>query len=310
MLIVLRFLDSSFFFVRTGNDGGTIHWFLSTTDAGPNEIGARKIIHSDPAMMNAANVLFTDTTCLEHSQHLVSLSCLKAIDRCLKGHRPWGYYSSLATCANVCRDMCKSIFQAWSNAHGHRSAKDVCKKLWPKACAGRWSGCDKPEQRFLECGKDKLAPIMSQVIRVRDNEVDDATEQKKTSTSTSKSKSTSHMVDELQIEESRAYSEKMGRWRKRTLECIHDSLWWRCVEVMNSCRRPLSHLQNFLQSKRGHWGHIAQLTTGKSDNIEREFTYIWQPLVYSGCVSGDDVDSQFVRNLAFLRLNMVNVLRL
>jgi len=75
--------------------------------------------------------------------------------------------------------MCKAIFQAWSNAHGHRSAKDVCKKLWPKACAGRWSGCDKPEQRFLECGKDKLAPILSQVIRgVRDNEVDDATEQK------------------------------------------------------------------------------------------------------------------------------------
>lgn len=285
--------------LRTDDTSSTVvHWFLCTTDAGPNECGARKILAVDVA--DQPNTFFADFTCLEHSQHLVSLSCLKAADRCLAKHRAWSYYASLATCSNVCRSLCKAIFDAWAQRHGYRSAKDECRKLWPKASSGRWSGCDKPEQRFLQTGMDKLAPIMMNVLsKSEDND----------------KKHSCVEIDELQIEESKAFSAKMGRWRKRAKECFSDNLWWVTVGIMNACRGPLTHLQNFLQKpvdhhdQGEHWGHVARLSTGKAADISRGFNDVWPRLVSTGILSEDcgdpelDADAQFARNMASLVLS-------
>ena len=159
-------LCSTFNMLRTCRDD-IVHWYLATTDAGPNEIGARKIIHADTK--DTPNVLFVDTTCLEHSQHLVALSCLKAADRCLKKFRDWSYYSSLATCSNVCRDVCKSLYRAWLERFGHQSANSHVRTLWPKACSGRLTGCDKPEARFLQCTQEKLSPLLHDLLRAKEN---------------------------------------------------------------------------------------------------------------------------------------------
>lgn len=282
--------------LRTGDTSSTVvHWFLCTTDAGPNECGARKILAADVA--DQPNTFFADFTCLEHSQHLVSLSCLKAADRCLAKHREWSYYASLATCSNVCRSLCKAIFDAWAQRHGYRSAKDDCRQLWPKASSGRWSGCDKPEHRFLQTGMDKLAPIMMDVLsKSLDND----------------KKHSCVEIDELQIEESKAFSAKMGRWRKRAKECFSDNLWWVTVGIMNACRGPLTHLQNFLQKpvdhrdQGEHWGHVARLSTGKAADISRDFNDVWPRLVSTGILEEDcgdpelDADAQFARNMASL----------
>ena len=77
-------------------------------------------------------------------------------------------------------------------------------------------------------------------------------------------------VDELAIEESKAYSQKMSKWRTRAMSCLGDRLWWTTVEVMFACRQPLSHLSNFLHQKQDHkeWGHVAQLVTGKAAAIQ------------------------------------------
>lgn len=270
----------------------TTYWFLCTTDAGSNEMGARRIIHTD--IKDIPNTFFLDVTCLQHSHHLVSLSALKAADRSLKTMRDWSYYSSLAVCANVCRDVGKELYGAWVQCHGAVSAKKACKSLFPKACAGRWSGCDKPEQRFLQCQQHNLAPVLEEVL-VR----------KGGKSQTSESGSLS--VNDLAIEEAKAYSEKMGKWRKRCLECVNDTLWWRCVEVMHKTRQPLTHLSNFLQktmqtakhfTRSEHVNHMYELCTGKALHIFQEFETVWSELQQSGCVFGDDDESLFVRNFA------------
>ena len=265
--------------------GDTLHWYLVTTDGGSNEMGARRIIHTD--VKDLENVFFSDTTCLEHSQHLVSLSGLKAADRCLAKKTDWGYYSSLATCSNVCRDVGQQMFSEWTDAFGLTSAKGMVKTLWPKACSGRWSGCDKPESRFLKCGKQRLEPIMEKIL---------------TKGVAKKTSASSVSIDELAIEESKAYSEKMTKWKRRALTCLKDPLWWRCLEVMHEVRAPLSHLSNFLHQKQGQerFGHVAQLCTGKSTAIYEEFSEVWPKLVRSGCLKGTDGESQFIRNFALL----------
>lgn len=255
-------------------------------------MGARRIIHED--VRQSPNILYTDVTCLEHSQHLVSLSCLKTADRCLEGMRDWKYFGSLATCSNVCRDVGKAIYSEWVKDYGIASAKQHCKSLWPKAIAGRWSGCNKSEERFLLCGRQRLAPILTTVLG---------------KTAASAKKSVKSTVDEHSVEEAQAYSERMSRWKKRTAECIQDSLWWQVVEVMNKTRGPLSHFSNFLHKPQGEWGHIAQLVGGKANDIKEEFNSVWSSLRKSGCLAhtgnendydSDQVQSQFVRNLASL----------
>lgn len=272
-----------------------LHWFTSTTDAGPNEIGARKILQAE--MKDLPNVLYTDFTCLEHSQHLCSLLGLKAADRCLKGYRDWKYYSSLATCSNVCRDLSKELFAEWTATHGYKSAVELCKTLWPKACSGRWSGCEKPEERLLLCGEERLTPILERILEKRQK-----SRQKDNDTTA---------IDDLAIEETKAYSAKMSRWKKKTLECVRDGLWWRCVKIMHSCRGPLAHFSFFLRKRQDQWGHLAQLCCGKQDAIRAEFDDVWRTLLESGCLSDqanpdDDVgdkktsDAQFARNFATL----------
>lgn len=257
-----------------------MHWYLITTDAGPNEMGARRITHSDVSGM--PNVLYTDTTCLEHAQHLV----LKSADKCLKQVRDWKYYGSLATCCNVLRDVGQQLFATWAELHGFDSAKESCKSLWPKACSGRWSGCEKPEARFLECGQARLLPVVTKVL-----DKSRAKKQKKQSAANSS-------VDELAIEENKAYSEKMTRWKVRTLQCLEDQLWWKAVRVMHTTRAPLTHLSNFLHQKQGQWRHVAQLTTGKAMAIFEEFSDVLPTLIRHGCLSGTGSNDQFARNFA------------
>ena len=144
---------------------------------------------------------------------------------------------------------------------------------------------------------DKLAPIMMDVLsKSLDND----------------KKHSCVEIDELQIEESKAFSAKMGRWRKRAKECFSDNLWWVTVGIMNACRGPLTHLQNFLQKpvddrdQGEHWGHVARLSTGKAADISRDFNDVWPRLVSTGILEEDcgdpelDADAQFARNMASL----------
>lgn len=255
-------------------------------------MGARKVIRADT--MDDPNCIFIECTCLEHAQHLVALSVLKAADRCLKGFREWTYYSSLATLVNVCRDVSKQLFRAWTEAYGAESAKKCVRTLFPKACSGRWSGCDRPEQRLLQCGKDMLAPILASVLKTKMSKSDDGD-----------TKSKSHpSINDIAIEETKAYAEKMGRWRKRSLSTVQDTLFWRVMEVMHTSRKPLTHLHSFLQQRQlNQWNHVAQLATGKALSISEEFLDIWPRLTQFQCmVEGEDEEpeeSQFIRNFAF-----------
>ena len=109
-------------------------------------------------------------------------------------------------------------------------------------------------------------------------------------------------IDELAFEESKAYSEKLSRWKKRTKQCLEDPLWWRVLETMHVARGPLAHLSHFLhQKKQGQFNRVAILCTGKASTIF-EFSEVWPKLVKSGCLIGSDDESQFISNFANLCL--------
>ena len=106
----------------------------------------------------------------------------------------------------------------------------------------------------------------------------------KQQTSTASQTKQKHIVkstpDELEIEQTKAYSVKMGLWRSRTLLAVTDLMWSRVVEIMHRLGSPVVHLSNFVKrvvpddELQRVGGALAQLVTGKAMTIFREYTFL------------------------------------
>lgn len=181
------------------------------------------------------DVICLSADCCEHLSHLITLQGLKAADCLLKRRqKPWKFFASLATCCNTVRDLSKQFFVTWSHLHGDQSAMKCAKKLWPKCIGGRWNSVFEVVTRMVAVGGQSMfLPVIEDVL------------QKKDAASALKPDNDNHasrsFVDELSFEESKAYQRKMGWWRKRTLTCARDALWWVFADVMKISTDPLNH---------------------------------------------------------------------
>ena len=113
-------------------------------------------------------------------------------------------------------------------------------------------------------------------------------------------------VDELAIEETRAYTAKIGRWRRDCLAVISDQTFWVMIRLQLASRAPCVRLSAFLQKAIPDstldelGGHMAQLVDGKAKTIAGDFerllaTRFWEPIVG---VMGDPCDVAWLTQLA------------
>ena len=278
--------------------------FLCTTDKGSNEAWARRCIAGETS--DAANVFFFDNDCLEHAPHLVVMSSLLLCDEVLTMHDcKWKYWTSLAMFSHTARDVAKPLHECWARLFGSMSAKETTKSLFPRAVSQRWGRVHELEKRILDAGVDKLAVCLADVLThkaidttevehicsaaasTEDNtargkyqevlqKIQQTVSVARTTPKTKVSK-TSHTPNELEVEQTKAYSIKMSQWRGRTLLAMSDQLWGRVIEVMHRTREPIIHLSNFIKrplsqdefNRKG--GVLAQLVTGRAQLIHEEF---------------------------------------
>ena len=274
------------------------HWYCFTSDCGADQVAAKKALHV--TLKDAPTIIFVGMDCLEHQAHLIGLGALKLIDAALKCHgRKWKYFASLAKVSNVWRDTSPAIYREWTYQHGLESSQAHACKLIPKCCAGRWQNVETQEKLLNAAGKEKLTPVFLAVFskhsqkRKHCEDADGVETEAITAT-----------VDELAVEESHAYSEKLGRWRRDALGVLQDCLFWKIIYMMTLIRPPCSHLSYFLKSQSSSevataGGHLACLATGKAESIAAEFNEIltsssWQSL----CVGLGAEDACWLTNLA------------
>ena len=101
-----------------------------------------------------------------------------------------------------------------------------------------------------------------------------------------------YVVDELSLEEAKAYSKKMGRWRKAALNVVNSDLFWALVSMKHATRAPLIHFSNFLKQKHTvgensigtDTGKISLIVNGKCEQIMSELWMLlfrnWSSDVY------------------------------
>ena len=83
-------------------------------------------------------------------------------------------------------------------------------------------------------------------------------------------------VDGLSMQESQAYSRKMGKYRRSSLCCAADPVWWALLQIMNCVKQPAVHLSSFVKKNldkktltvRGN--ALTQLVHGKAQDLLQE----------------------------------------
>ena len=84
-------------------------------------------------------------------------------------------------------------------------------------------------------------------------------------------------VDGLSMEESKAFSQKVGKYRRSTLCCIEDPLWWLVIQIMKVCKQPTVHMSAFLKTRfddrslAQHGNALARLVHGRAQGFLTEY---------------------------------------
>ena len=280
--------------------GSGIVWFLSTSDRGSNEVMNRKLTMC--LVEDIDRAIFLDNDCWEHSCQLCVLGSLKLVDQMMLHAMPvaekrsWKYYSSIATVCNVCRDVARDMFETWKQFFGPESAIQHVRKLFPRCCAGRWLSIAMSEDRIIKSKESLLQSVLTAVLKKKSVMENDEAEQAESgekagnagnadpsSAPASKTKSKNNggnnvgNVDLLAVEQSKHYSETMGKWRKHALVAVSGPLWHRAIAGLNIVKGPLTHFSCFLKKTVGeqallrHGNTLHQLVCGRSKGFLQEF---------------------------------------
>lgn len=90
------------------------------------------------------------------------------------------------------------------------------------------------------------------------------------------------VLNTLTMEQTREYTKKMGRWRRRALEVTGNIIFWACMHVMFHTRAPLMHFSAFLKQIQPPEspGKICEMVNGKCAHIMAElwllFHWSWE----------------------------------
>ena len=247
--------------VRSPNN---IVWMMGTTDRGPNELAAKKMIQC--AVKDLPSFFYLPGSCYEHASHLGVLGALKLADRLLETHgRSWRYFSSVAMITNTLRDQSPALFAAWRVLFGDSDAMTNVRALFPRCIAERWGSVAETERRLLQAGVPRIAKAVRHVFETSPKLLSDAVAEE--------AGDDAEAVDQLSVDDKKSYKKKMGKWRRATVETLQDSLFEAVLNVMHESMAPFIHLSNYLKKKLpvGAAGHLFHLVTGKASEILLEF---------------------------------------
>lgn len=313
--------------------------YLCTTDRGANEVLARKIVLSETEHLEGC--LFLDCDCLEHAPHLIVSSSLLFADELLEKYkRSWKYWSSLAIFANTTREIAGPFYHSYCSNFGALEGRKV-KAIFPKPMSQRWNRIHELETRLMRAGFYQIAVCLAEVLAhkyIDAGEIDalaglagkersasednDQTsgwhvlEKVRSAVTILKGRKASTKDDvekiearakttpnALEIEQTKAYTICMSKWRGQALRTAADQLWGKMVCAMNFTRQPLMHMSFFLkkassatQSNKDDFGALAQLVFGKAAEFHKEFDELLRPFasIYGTLYRLIDSDSRLI----------------
>lgn len=178
------------------------------------------------------NVWFWDLSCLVHQFNLVVGGHLYMIDAILKSlEEGFLYYGSLAKIVYWWRSNSEVIMRLFE------PDEFASQHLPPAPCAARWGCVHELETFFLLSGRKNVVKHFVKACSY-------AQSKKKGS---DKPLTKSQEIDEVALDELRAYQAKMSRYMKGALEAIQSCVFWFFMQVSHICKEPLIECFGWLQ---------------------------------------------------------------
>ena len=252
------------------NDKGPLFNFMHldllfyTSDAGPDEVGCRSLIHKQ-TMSNLFHWLF-DGDCLMHQLHIIVKAILNEMDQLLKEvgacgeGQPLRYYGTLAKIMHTWRDNARQAFDVWLDVYGAVAALHHARKVPPNPLVGRWGNTGSCEARVKSAPVDQWRYVMRCLLEKRiDKSAGSKVKKRKLGEG-------SGQMDEMGVEETAERTEKLGRWATDALRGVKCNLFYLCLLVSSRTKVPLDHcLYALMQAQPyGEPTSLALLIWGKA----------------------------------------------
>jgi hypothetical protein len=162
---------------------------------------------------------------------------------------------------------------------GPATANQHVLHLPPKAISGRWGAIDSVEARILSGQRHMLGRVAAEVCSGRAHNVQPPRSLDPALLDEQPSAPAVTRIDDPRHDDMREHSNKMGRWRKDTVDVSTDELWWETTSICNRSRAPLTHHMNFVQQHQRlndmelccRGSPLAQLVDWKASDIRYEF---------------------------------------
>ena len=114
-------------------------------------------------------------------------------------------------------------------------------------------------------------------------------------------------AEELHLDESNAYTAKLGKWSRAVVSAVTDPIFWAVLRVARLSHRELDHFLHWMQVPIGddEWARdgskLAQLVCGRADDFLTKFWDVAQSSEWDDIINAcavDDGDKLMLHNLA------------
>ena len=134
---------------------GYLHVMANVSDAGPDQVGFRRSLHTLFAREEYDFLLFFSNNCMKHQFHLAARGQLSLMDVCLRRvGKSFKFFTSVATMSHTWRGHLKKVRRAWEEMHSHDgflANEQILFRVPPVAIAGRWASIDSAWADCIVC---------------------------------------------------------------------------------------------------------------------------------------------------------------
>ena len=213
-----------------------------------------------------------------HNGQLIIRQSLTLADSFLKAQkRGYKYFGSLAKLINTWRDTCKAMLKVWAAWYGAVSARQTTLTMPARCLAGRWQSVTKAEKRLCDAGQQALCSVLAAVVARRGYEEEGPPPPGPPLQDVQGAAEAKYELDELRLEENKAFRQRMGRWALESQQVIADALFWHVTAICQRVHEPIDHLMNFLkhvhspQEVEARGSHVSMLSSGKAVELGKEY---------------------------------------
>ena len=222
-----------------------IQQWCMTSDAGADVAAARRRVMGE--VEEAPDTVWAwEANCSNHQYAIIAAQELWSMDAVLESlGLDFRYYPMIAKVFHLWRDNARRIFDKWLDKFGEIAAARNAKRVPPQPISGRWHRASELEEFLLNVNEDQFVDVLT-------NPIDGVFKHKADAAEAAASRVQPAELDEMRAEDTKAHTQKLGRWARDAMKGIlaPGRRFFLAVRLSHAVRKVLDVLLYTIRSKK------------------------------------------------------------